>query len=79
MHRIIVKKVNCSSGKRGGIQLFIRFLALFTLVPIIELALLIKLGGYIGIVPTIVIVAGTGIIGVSLARSQGLELLAGLK
>lgn len=59
--------------------MFWKLLVLFTLVPLVELALLIKLGGYIGIIPTIAIVAGTGVIGVSLARSQGLELISRVK
>ncbi len=51
--------------------MFIKLLLLFTLVPMIELALLIKVGQYIGVFPTIILVALTGIIGVSLAKTQG--------
>lgn len=45
---------------------------LFTLVPIAELTLLIKVGQRIGIGYTLGIVIFTGILGASLARFQGL-------
>jgi len=48
---------------------------LFTLVPIIELALLIKVGQHIGLTNTITIVLLTGILGAILAKSQGLKVL----
>jgi len=47
------------------------FLA-FTLGPIVELYLLIKVGEHIGALPTIAIVLVTGAVGAALARSQGL-------
>ena len=47
---------------------------LFTLVPLVELYLLIQLGTYIGAVDTIVIVIGTGVAGGLLAKSQGLAV-----
>ncbi|MGM0471235.1 MAG: FxsA family protein [Bacillota bacterium] len=51
--------------------MFVRLLFLFTMVPMVELVLLIKLGGYVGFLPTVGLVALTGVVGVSLARSQG--------
>jgi len=48
---------------------------LFTLVPLLELYLLIRLGAYIGAVDTIAIVIGTGVAGGLLAKSQGLAVL----
>jgi UPF0716 protein FxsA len=48
---------------------------LFTLVPLVELYLLIQLGTYVGAVDTIAIVIGTGIAGGLLAKSQGLAVL----
>ncbi|ADL13327.1 FxsA family protein [Acetohalobium arabaticum] len=51
--------------------MFIRLLLLFTIVPILELALLIQLGSYVGLLPTIGLIAVTGVVGASLARSQG--------
>ena len=48
---------------------------LFTLVPLLELYLLIRLGAYVGAVDTIAIVIGTGVAGGLLAKSQGLAVL----
>ncbi len=50
------------------------FLA-FTLIPIIELYLLIKLGGYIGPEATIGLVLLTGFLGAILMRRQGVTTL----
>ncbi|MEA3328858.1 MAG: FxsA family protein [Candidatus Omnitrophota bacterium] len=48
---------------------------LFTLIPVIELALLIKVGQYIGAGYTIGIVIFTGVAGAYLAKMQGLLIL----
>ncbi len=55
--------------------MFLRLLLLFTVVPLIELYLLIEIGGMIGVAPTIAIVIGTGVLGAWLARWQGLAVL----
>jgi UPF0716 protein FxsA len=52
-----------------------RLLLLFILVPILELILLIQLGGLIGTLPTIGLIVLTGALGASLARWQGLSVL----
>ena len=48
---------------------------LFTVVPIVELALLIKVGQYIGVGYTLGIVVITGVVGAYLAKLQGLLTL----
>lgn len=48
-----------------------RLILLFTLVPLVELFLLIKIGTIIGALPTVLIVVGTGVLGAYLARQQG--------
>jgi len=48
---------------------------LFTLVPVVELALLIKIGQHIGVGYTLTIVILTGVVGAYLARSQGFRTL----
>ena len=53
--------------------MFFRLLLLFTLVPLIELALLIKLGQLTSTAMTIGIVILTGIIGAYLARREGIK------
>ncbi len=51
-----------------------RLILLFTVMPLIELYLLIQVGRYLGSFQTIMIVLITGIIGGLLARSQGLSV-----
>lgn len=51
--------------------MFARLLGLFTVVPLVELYILIKIGRLLGALPTVLIVVGTGIVGASLARQQG--------
>jgi len=53
----------------------LKFLLLFTLVPLIEIWLLIEVGAIIGSVPTILLIASTGFVGVFLAKYQGLAVL----
>ena len=48
---------------------------LFTLIPIIELALLIEIGKHIGVIYTLIIVIVTGVLGAFLAREQGFKKL----
>ena len=54
------------------------FLA-FLLVPLIEIALFIQVGGLIGLWPTLAIVVITAIVGTALVRSQGLRALGDLQ
>ncbi|VAX35153.1 hypothetical protein MNBD_UNCLBAC01-1813 [hydrothermal vent metagenome] len=48
---------------------------LFTLLPALELALLIKIGGDIGVGNTLLIIIFTGVFGAYLARLQGFLVL----
>ncbi len=57
-------------------SLFGRLLLLFTIVPVIELSLLVWLGGRIGFWPTVGIIAGTAVVGSYLAHREGLSALA---
>jgi UPF0716 protein FxsA len=52
-----------------------KLILLFTLVPLTELTLLMKLSGYIGVSYTVGIVLFTGVLGAYLAKSQGKEIL----
>ncbi len=51
--------------------MFLRLLLLFTLLPLLELYLLITIGRYLGVGPTILLVLGTGMAGAYLARLEG--------
>jgi len=55
--------------------MFIRILILFTIIPVIELYVLIEAGKQIGAGPTIGLIFLTGIAGAYLARSQGFNLI----
>jgi UPF0716 protein FxsA len=54
------------------------FLALIV-VPIIEIALFIKVGGFLGLWPTIAVVIGTAVLGGILLRAQGFEAMRRLQ
>ncbi|MEM7481437.1 MAG: FxsA family protein [Acidobacteriota bacterium] len=56
-----------------------RLTLLFVAVPLVELALLVFLGQRVGIVPTVLLVIATGVLGASLARYQGLATLASFR
>ncbi len=55
--------------------MFIRLLAAFIIIPLIELALLMKLAELTSIFTTIALVIVTGVIGSYLARQQGIMVL----
>ncbi|MCL7981611.1 MAG: FxsA family protein, partial [marine benthic group bacterium] len=50
-----------------------RLLLLFTLVPLAELTLLLKVGEWLGAWPTVGLVLGTGFLGAILARREGIR------
>ncbi len=50
------------------------FLA-FTIVPVVEIALFIRIGSVIGLAPTVAVVLLTGFAGAVLARSQGIRVM----
>ena len=56
--------------------MFIKLLFLFTLVPVLELYVLLEAGRQIGIGATIAMIFITGIAGAYLARSQGFQLVS---
>lgn len=53
--------------------MLLRLFLLFTIVPVVELALLIQIGGLLGLGPTLLLVMGTGFAGAWLARREGLR------
>ena len=56
-----------------------RLFLLFLLVPLIEIALFIQVGGLIGLFPTLAIVILTAVAGTFLIRSQGMQVMAQLR
>lgn len=67
------------ASARKLLDLLLKLLLLFTIVPVVELALLIEAGQYLGVLPTVLVVLGTGFAGAVLARTQGLRALRRLQ
>lgn len=59
--------------------MFLRLLLLFTLVPLVELMLLVEIGRVVGLGPTLALVIATGIAGAWLAKVQGLAVLGAVR
>ncbi len=55
--------------------MFFKLLFIFLIIPIIELYLLIKIGGVIGALNTVLIILITASLGAYLAKSQGFRVL----
>jgi len=55
--------------------MFIKLLILFTLIPILELYVLLEIGSLIGTLATVALIFLTGIAGAYLARVQGFSLI----
>ncbi|MEM9582764.1 MAG: FxsA family protein [Pseudomonadota bacterium] len=52
---------------------------LFVTIPIVEIALFIEVGGWLGLWPTLGIVILTALLGTMLVRAQGLQAMANIK
>ena len=55
--------------------MFLRLFILFTLVPLIEIYLFIRIGAMIGAGPTVAVILITGALGAWLARQQGFTVV----
>lgn len=56
-----------------------KLMLLFIFVPMVELALLIEVGRFLGTVNTIILVIVTGILGAALAKFEGLRVMTDLQ
>tara|TARA_B100000212_G_scaffold2858_1_gene2090 strand:+ start:33 stop:416 length:384 start_codon:yes stop_codon:yes gene_type:complete len=59
--------------------LFYPFIIFFLILPIIEIWALIKLGSYFGFLGTLTLIIGTAVIGIYIARQQGLGIIFSLQ
>jgi len=59
--------------------MFAKLFFLFTTVSLLEIYVLVQVGGFLGALPTIMLVIITALIGSALVRSQGLQLVAQLQ
>ena len=57
--------------------LFLFFL--FIAVPIIEIALMIQVGTVLGVLPTVLLMVITAVLGASLVKSQGIQMVWSIK
>jgi UPF0716 protein FxsA len=55
--------------------MFLKLFSLFLIIPVVEIYILIKIGGMIGALNTALIILITAIIGAYLTKSQGLSVL----
>lgn len=58
------------------IQLLFLF---FLTIPIIEIYLLLKIGGLIGVMPTVILVVTTALLGAAMLRNQGFQTMQRLQ
>ncbi|HOB74801.1 MAG TPA: FxsA family protein [Phycisphaerae bacterium] len=59
--------------------MLLRLLLLFTLVPVVEVIILIRIGRHIGAGPTLLGVLAIGLLGVWLARHEGFRVLTRIR
>ncbi len=59
--------------------MFIRLLILFTVLPLAELVILIRIGTLIGALNTVLVVIATAFVGASLAKREGLSTLSKIR
>lgn len=62
-----------------GMKTTLTLLALFVILPLVEILILIQVGGLIGALPTVGLVVATAAVGAWLLRRQGLATIARLK
>lgn len=67
------------SGAAEKPMLVLALIALFVLLPAAEIATFIVVGGWIGVIPTILLVFATAIAGAALMRHQGLGTITRLQ
>ena len=59
--------------------MFLRLFLIFTIVPIIEVWLLIKIGRVFGALPTVAVLIAISLAGAWLARSQGFRIIVSIQ
>lgn len=60
-------------------SMFARLFLIFTSVSLLEIYVLVKVGGFLGAWPTVLLVIITAFVGSALVRSQGLQLVKQLQ
>jgi UPF0716 protein FxsA len=73
--RILPPCFSCRAPHISGMNILNSLFLIFLLVPVIEIYLLIQVGGIIGAIPTIAMVILTAVVGSALIRQQGFSTL----
>lgn len=55
--------------------MFFKLLIIFTIIPALEMVLLLKVGSIFGFLGTVFIIISTGMLGAALAKQQGLQTM----
>jgi UPF0716 protein FxsA len=71
--------ISSGAGQARESPVFLLLLLLFFTVPLVEIYVLLEVGGVIGALPTIALVVLTAVIGAGLIRAQGLATLGRVK
>lgn len=86
--RLVGKNIHCRAGRgysggprptlppapgKGAGALLSRLIFIFVAVPLLELVILLRIGQWIGLMPTVALVVTTGVVGAALARQQGVR------
>ena len=61
--------------RSGLVDILLKLFFAFTIIPFVEIYLLIKIGSYAGAFNTVLIVILTGLLGASLARLEGIKTM----
>jgi len=64
---------------RKETSMFLRLFLAFTVIPVIELYLILQVGHAIGVLPTVLAILTAALLGAALARQQGLKALSGVR
>lgn len=59
--------------------MLLRLFLAFTIIPLVEIYLLVRVGSHIGALPTVALVVGTGMAGAWLARAQGMSVMTRIR
>lgn len=51
----------------------------FIALPVLELIVLLRIGSWLGLLPTLLLILTTGVVGAAVARSQGMQVLARMR
>lgn len=72
---VLAACLNSEIHELNGLNMFFKLFLIFALIPVIELALLIKIGSYIGVLNTVIVVILTAVAGAYMVRAEGISVM----